>query len=38
MQRRSFLAGSAAAAIAPLARATAQTGATRVLRYVPQAI
>src|SRR4051812_27345013 len=37
MQRRSFLAGSAAAAMAPLARATAQTGSASVLRYVPQA-
>ncbi|MFL5257716.1 MAG: ABC transporter substrate-binding protein [Rhodopila sp.] len=37
MQRRSFLAGSAAAAVAPLARATAQTGGASVLRYVPQA-
>src|SRR6202012_3099397 len=37
MQRRSFLAGSAAAVVAPLARASAQTGAAAVLRYVPQA-
>ncbi len=37
MQRRSFLVGSAAASIAPLAPTVAQTGAARVLRYVPQA-
>jgi len=36
MQRRSFLAGAATAAV-PLGRAAAQKGAARLLRYVPQA-
>jgi peptide/nickel transport system substrate-binding protein len=37
MQRRTFVAGAATAAAMTGRRATAQTGAARVLRYVPQA-
>ena len=37
MQRRGFLAGAAVTAALPAGRALAQTSATRLLRYVPQA-